>query len=206
MIQRGGWLALTVSALVLSAVSGRAEETTAPKAGTVGVVDMDRVEHETAVGKDYLKQIEALAASVRAEGVKRQERLAQMGEEIQRQNDALRKSQAGADPLTASDAQLKLARLVHDRDFYQQDSEQEMARLERKLQRDTARLHKELREKLVPSIRGAMRESKTDVLLDNRICLAVGPSADLTDAVIRLADAAQQAAGTAGASSEPKTE
>jgi len=164
---------------------------------------MDRVERETAAGKDYLKQVEGLAASVHAEGAKRQERLAQMGEEIQRQNEALRKSQSGADPITTDDAQLNLARLVHDRDFYQQDSEQEMARLERKLQRDTTRLHQELREKLVPSIRAAMREQKVDVLLDSRICLAIAPAADVTDAVIRLADAAQKPADTAGASPAP---
>jgi Skp family chaperone for outer membrane proteins len=144
------------------------------------------------VGKDYLKRIEALGARLRAEGAKRQQQLSALSEDIQRQNDELRRRQASLTPTEAEEAQQKLARKIRERELFQQDSDQEMARLERQLQRDTERLRQELQQRLLPTIRAIMKRHSLDVLLDFRLCLAVDRKADLTAEAVQMVDEAQR--------------
>jgi Skp family chaperone for outer membrane proteins len=171
-------------ALSLLGAAGVSGEGVGPRAGHIGVVDMERVERESAVGKDYLKRIDALGERLHAEATKRQERLGTLAEEIQRQNDELRRRQATLTPVAAEEAQHKLARKIRERELYQQDSEQELARLERQLQRDSQRLHQELRQRLLPTIEAILKRHSLDVLLDYHLCLGVSPEADFTDEAV----------------------
>jgi Skp family chaperone for outer membrane proteins len=197
--------AVTVILLFLAG-PGRTEETGRPPtadavttlatpAGTpvkIGVVDLEQVEADTLLGKEYARRIKTLEEQGRAEGARRQQALAKLADDLLTQTEALRRDQERLAPEELEARQQRLTRGLREREAAQQDAELEMGRLERKLQRDHEQLRQELRQRLLPFVETVIRQRGLDVIFDRRACIAVSREIDVTDDVIRAADEARR--------------
>jgi len=205
-MKRSSVVGMGTAVAVLLGCAGwaQAQQASAPaKAPRIAVVDMQRLIAESALGKQYAEQASKAAAELRAEGEKRQAGLAQLDERLKQQQEMLVKDQAGLTQTAAEQRQQAVTKLGREREAYRQDSEDTLGSLQRKLQREQQRIDVELQEKLVAFVQSVTAERNIDLVLDRRVCLAVGPSVDITDDVLRRADAGQAQAGTTPAA-KPK--
>jgi Skp family chaperone for outer membrane proteins len=191
--------------LLLGAGWAAAQQATAAGSGTarIAVVDVERLAATTALGKQYAEGVTKAREELRAESATRQAAMAKLDERLKQQQESLAKEQAGLSPAVAEQRQQAVTKLAREREAYRQDSEDALGLLQRKLQREQQRIDSELQEKLVAFVQSVTAERNIDLVLDRRVCLAVGPSVDITDEVLRRADGAQAQAGTTPAA-KPK--
>ena len=199
-----GVSAVTV-VLLCGAGWAAAQQVTAAGSGTarIAVVDVERLAATTALGKQYAEGVAKAREELRVETETRRAAMAKLDERLKQQQESLAKEQAGLSPAAAEQRQQAVAKLAREREAYRQDSEDTLGSLQRKLQREQQRIDVELQEKLVAFVQSVTAERNIDLVLDRRVCLAVGPSVDITDDVLRRADAGQGQAGTTPAA-KPK--
>lgn len=193
--------------LLFGAGWAAAQQATAAGSGMarIAVVDVERLAATTALGKQYAEGVTKAREELRAESATRQAAMAKLDERLKQQQESLAKEQAGLSPAVAEQRQQAVAKLAREREAYRQDSEDALGVLQRKLQREQQRIDSELQEKLAAFVQSVTAERNIDLVLDRRVCLAVGPSVDITDEVLRRADAAQaQAGATPAAKPKPR--
>jgi outer membrane protein len=171
----------------------------APRSTRLGVVDLSRVLDESLLGKDYARRVETLRQQVLSEGARMRAALERKDEEIRKTEEQFAAEQTESDEASLAERQQRAVRLAREREALRQDSEHELASLQRKAQHEADRLMAELRTRIQPFIDAVMKERDLDLVLDRNVCVAVSPAADVTEAVIRHADEAQRAAGDATA-------
>jgi Skp family chaperone for outer membrane proteins len=199
-VYRVGGVALSV---LLAAGYAGAQQ--APSAQKIGVVDMNRLLSETAVAKQQVDRLNAIQEELRAESEKRQAQLAKLDQQIQQQQDLLAKEQRSLSAQAREQRQQAGAKLLRERESYRQDSEDVVAAIQRRLQREQERSQGEIQEKLTALVQTVGSERGLDLVLDRRACVSVSPAIDLTDEVKRRADAQAPAASAGGPAAKAPT-
>lgn len=169
---------------------GQAAE--APQGSRIGVIDLDRLWAETQLGKAYVARLDKLQSTLRAEGAKRQDELQKLDADIQAQREQVIKEQPVLSPEALEERQQRIDRLIRRRETSRQDSEEDLARMQRDAQREAETLQADLRRQLAGPIGALVKDGGLDVVLDIRVCVATSNKVDVTAEVVRRADAAMK--------------
>jgi Skp family chaperone for outer membrane proteins len=184
-------MGIAAVALALAGAAAWAQAPAAAAGGSrIGVVDLDRVSTESLLGKAYTARLDKLQVDLRAEGAKRQAELEKLDNDITMQREQLVKDQPVLSQEALEERQQRIDRLMRQREGQRQDSEDQLARLQRAAQREAESLQADLRQQIAGPIQGLVKEQGLDVVLDIRVCIATSSSVDVTGEVIRRADAA----------------
>ncbi len=167
----------------------------------VAIFDFDKVTADTALGKQYTSEVEALQKTLEAEVRKAQADLEKQDAKIQALQDALTKGPANEE--TAQQKQDEIVRLTRAREAFRQDADRDLERLRQKMQRQANDKMVELRKKLAPYVESVVQQRGITLLLDRGICVVSSPEADISADVIRKANEAAPASAAARPASAP---
>ncbi len=167
-----GFLAVAIAAVPANAQSAAAP---APAAGTVkiGVIEVQRIVQESAVGKESLARVQKLQQAKQEDLVKRQKELRDLEQKIQDQGKSLSED---AMEKVQKDYQAKAVELKR----FQDDAQRELEEAQRKELGD-------LEKRIMPVINEVAREQGYQLVFNkfnSGLLYADDKSVDLTEAVI----------------------
>jgi outer membrane protein len=167
-----GFLAVAIAAVPANAQSAAAP---APAAGTVkiGVIEVQRIVQESAVGKESLARVQKLQQAKQEDLVKRQKELRDLEQKIQDQGKSLSED---AMEKVQKDYQAKAVELKR----FQDDAQRELEEAQRKELGD-------LEKRIMPVINEVAREQGYQLVFNkfnSGLLFADDKSVDLTEAVI----------------------
>jgi Skp family chaperone for outer membrane proteins len=195
-------MAVAAWALMGSGLAFAADQPTAvPR---IGVINIERLGTETALGKQFGEQLTKVQNEMRVEGAKREAALAKLDERLMQSRDQFAKDQATLTPEASEQRQQAISRLTREREAYRLESEDVLGALQRKVEREQQRLNGRMEEMLQSIVEAVTAERSLDLVLDRRMCLAVSAAIDITEDVIKRTDALP-AGAVAPARPTPKT-
>jgi Skp family chaperone for outer membrane proteins len=182
---------LSMAAFAATAVAqGQAPTTEAP---TLGVIDMERITQDSALGTDFAGQIDVINTKIRKEVEKRQTELEKLDSNLKAAQEDLQKQAAVLSQDALEAKQLELQKQSRERDNYYQDSQAELQRQQNSAQREVQRLNQEFSEKIRPFIEDVVKSRKIDILFHVGAVAFTKENFDISGDVIAKADAAHTA-------------
>jgi Skp family chaperone for outer membrane proteins len=202
-------ISIGVALVIASAVAVNAEETSV-KVPRIGVVDMDRIGAESALGKSYSARIEALQHELEAARTEKQGKLDKIDAELKALQEGLKKQAAFLSEDGAEKKRQEIKSKARERQALVDDGNAEIERMRQKAQNQASALNNELQQKVRPHVDSVARKQRLDLLLDNRSAMVLDSSLDISPAVIaeldqteRVADASAGGAAERPASARP---
>ncbi len=194
---------LSAGLLAVLALAGTAiaQETRSPR---VAVVELDRVYAESQLGKGYAAQIDALRKDLQATAAKKQADFGKLQNELKALQDEVEKQRAVLSAEAREKKQAEITRKGREVQAFAEDAQQEMDRLQQKLQQQGASLQDEFQLKVHPLIEQVAKAKSVDVVMDLQAAQYVNREFDLTPQVIEAADKLAPVPARAAGPAAPK--
>jgi outer membrane protein len=170
----------------------------------IAVIDMQRVLHESLLGKEFLQNSQKLQAEYQADVDKKQKEVEKLNEELQAMQQDLQKQASVLSEEAVEEKQMALRRKEREAQATVFDYQQEMQRKENSLKRELTKRQSEVGEQLRPHIESVYRERQLDILVDRAAVAFMSDAFDISAEVIRRADEGFSAgAGKPAAEAKP---
>ncbi|MBN2371640.1 MAG: OmpH family outer membrane protein [Vicinamibacteria bacterium] len=167
------------------------------KAVRVGVLDMDRLLHDSNIGKDYTARIEKLQKELQAQMAQKQAELERMDERIRTMQAKLDQDRATLSADAFEEKRHDLAKASREREAFFQDGQAELQRRQRQVEQQNQDLNQDLNGKIAPVVREAVQAKNLDIVIDKRVCVSVSNAFDVTEDVLARVNQTHAAAAPA---------
>jgi len=189
--------------LAATAINSHAQET-ARKAPQIGVVDMDRIGVESAIGKAYNARMQALQSEIEAARTARQAQITKLETEIKALQEGLDKQAAFLSEDGADKKRQEIKAKTREQQAFVDDATAEIEKMRQRAQNQANSLSEEVQQRIRPHVRVVAQKRGLDILLDSRSAMSLDASLDITPDVIAEVDQTERVAdaGT-GAPAKP---
>jgi len=191
------------AALTAEAQEGQAGAAAQDGYARIAVIDMQRVLHESLLGKEFLQSSQKLQSDYQADVDKKQKEVEKLNEELQAMQQDLQKQASVLSEEAVEEKQLALRRKEREAQATVFDYQQEMQRKESSLKRELSKRQNEIGEKLRPHIESVYRERQLDILVDRAAVAFLSDAFDISAEVIRRADESFSGAASKPAGAKP---
>jgi Skp family chaperone for outer membrane proteins len=196
---------LATLAVAATAASTNAEEAMR-KVPQIGIVDMDRIGTESAIGKAYNTRMQTLQGEIEAARSASQAKISKLDAEIKALQEGLDKQAAFLSEDGADKKRQEIKAKAREQQGVVDDATAEIEKMRQRAQNQANTLSEELQQKIRPHVRVVAQKRGLDILLDGRSAMSLNDSLDITTDVIaevdqteRVADASAGAAAKAPA-------
>jgi outer membrane protein len=170
-------------------VSGQEAVPAASVQPRIGVIDMNQVLAESALGKSYQKTVTERREQLRTRGEKLRGELEKTDAQLNALQQELQTQRAVLSDEALEQKELELRRKQRERDQQAQDSQEQYQLAENEANRAIDKLNNEFTEKVSPSIESVVRARGINLLFHRGTVAFAEPSFDISKEVVARVDA-----------------